>query len=121
MLEKKNFYLTIHYNSMFAFYLNSNTTPQPTAPLEKNSYFYPYLNILKITLSKKKKYSQNNNHYNYAFMRLFANIQIEFFVFVFVLVFVLEEEVNGEHDSSNRVKFVPITFAYWARFFGPHC
>lgn len=52
-------------------------------------------------------------------MRLFANIQIEFFVFVFV--FVLEEEVNGEQDSSNRVKFVPITFAYWARFFGPHC
>lgn len=50
-------------------------------------------------------------------MRLFANIQIEFFVFVFVL----EEEVNGEQDSSNRVKFVPITFAYWARFFGPHC
>ena len=42
-------------------------------------------------------------------------------IFKLYIYMVLEEEVNGEHDSSNRVKFVPITFAYWARFFGPHC
>ena len=46
--------------------------------------------------------------------------KLHIYIYIYIYL-VLEEEVNGEHDSSNRVKFVPITFAYWARFFGPHC